>query len=141
MAQRVPLMIRGPGVARGTTRSNLVTNLDWVPTIADWANASTPSFVDGRPIGPIIANAAAPWRSRILSEVHVSYEFYALRDANEWYVEYTSGEREYYNLSTDPYQLDNAYGQNPVRDAALSAQLNDLRTCPGTTCRTADGGP
>jgi len=43
-----PLVIRGPGVPQGTTSKRLVGNHDIAPTFAQIANASVPSFVDGR---------------------------------------------------------------------------------------------
>src|SRR5215213_2856297 len=45
---RVPLVIRGPGVPAGQTISALVSQIDMAPTIAAWADAAVPDFVDGR---------------------------------------------------------------------------------------------
>ena len=45
----VPLIIRGPGVAAGSTSDALIGNIDLAPTFADLAGATVPDFVDGRP--------------------------------------------------------------------------------------------
>ena len=48
-APRVPLLIRGPGVPRGVTRSRMALNNDLAPTIASsWAGLRPPGFVDAR---------------------------------------------------------------------------------------------
>ena len=46
-APRVPLLIRGPGVPRGVSRSQMALNNDLAPTFASWAGARPPRFVDG----------------------------------------------------------------------------------------------
>ena len=56
-------------------------------------------------------------------------------------VEYEGGERELYDLSEDPYELDNVYeraGLDLIRRA--EEWLEALRGCAGATCRTAEDG-
>jgi arylsulfatase A-like enzyme len=66
----------------------------------------------------------------------------ALRTATHTYVVYSTGERELYDLRSDPYEL-----QNLARtaDAALLARLNSwldaFRKCRGAECRSADLEP
>jgi arylsulfatase A-like enzyme len=47
-SSKVPLMIRGPGIAPGTFTKELVSNVDLVPTILDIAGATPGLTVDGR---------------------------------------------------------------------------------------------
>lgn len=54
------------------------------------------------------------------------------------YVEYDTGERELYNLSEDPDQLDNAYGTRPVLEAKLSSWLSSLRQASGQALRNIE---
>jgi arylsulfatase A-like enzyme len=65
---RVPLLIRGPGVPHGQTRTQLVNNLDVVATIEQIAGATPGLVPDGQSLVPLFANADAPWRSAILIE-------------------------------------------------------------------------
>jgi len=51
----VPLLVRGPGVAAGATRDELVVETDLAPTFAAWAGAAAPAFVDGRSLAPLLA--------------------------------------------------------------------------------------
>ncbi len=66
----------------------------------------------------------------------------ALRTDRYTYVEYTAtGERELYDLTADPFELHNiAATADPTLVAGLAKQLNALRTCTGTACRTAGAG-
>jgi arylsulfatase A-like enzyme len=66
---RVPLVVRGPGVPHGTT-SAMGLNTDFAPTFAALAGASTPRFVDGRSLVPILRSGKTPakWRRGALVE-------------------------------------------------------------------------
>ena len=57
------------------------------------------------------------------------------------YVEYANGEREYYDLHSDPYELTNTYPElSPLRVNALHARLASLESCRGAaTCQQAAG--
>jgi arylsulfatase A-like enzyme len=69
-------------------------------------------------------------------------EFQGLRVANYTYVEYSTGERELYNLSQDPEELNNlASSADPALIAALHARLDALRNCAGDACRSAESQP
>src|SRR5262249_46616154 len=60
---KVPLLMRGPGIPKNETRSQLVNNLDMVATIAELAGASAQLDLDGRSLTKLFADANTPWRS------------------------------------------------------------------------------
>jgi arylsulfatase A-like enzyme len=140
-AIRLPFVVRGPGVPQGASRSQLVANTDLAPTIADWAGVEPPGFVDGRSFAPLLSSERPPWRKRLLIEYVRDHPFFELRTSNNLtYTEYETGEREFYDLKADPYQLDNSYpAQDPLLIARLSAQLEALKGCVGEACRVAEG--
>jgi hypothetical protein len=73
----------------------------------------------------------APFRVRSYSGV---------RSKNDVYIEYASGESEYYDLVKDPYQMDNKAGTlAPALLARLSGRVAALRSCAGAACRGAEG--
>jgi len=50
-----------------------------------------------------------------------------------------TGKFEFYDLDSDPYQLDNAYHSlNTKRKQAMQDRLDMLKTCAGQTCRIID---
>jgi arylsulfatase A-like enzyme len=69
----VPFIVRGPGIPEGHSVSDLLAgNVDFAPTIADWAGVTPPLFVDGRSLAGILAGGAKPsdWRQAHLLEVY-----------------------------------------------------------------------
>ena len=84
------------------------------------------------PLAPAPAGAKAG-----LKEQPPTYA--ALRTMNYTYVEYTTGERELYDLQKDQNELNNiAASADPGLLAALAARLAALRTCTGTGCHAAE---
>jgi N-acetylglucosamine-6-sulfatase len=66
----------------------------------------------------------------------------ALRTATHTYVVYSTGERELYDLTADPYQLDNIIATADRRLVdRLDAWLAAYRKCHGAGCRSADVAP
>jgi N-acetylglucosamine-6-sulfatase len=64
---RVPLFVRGPGVAAGAKTEKLALNTDFTPTFAELAGASFPA--DGRSLAPLLqGEEPSSWRSSVLLE-------------------------------------------------------------------------
>lgn len=150
---RVPLMVRGPGIASGETRDALVLNNDLAPTFADLANVTHPNGppTDGRSFAPMLdddpQNDPTSWRTAF--EVGFWRDgdggiptYRAVRTLKHLYVEYATGERELYDLHRDPYQLESLHDSAaPSLLADLKARLDALRDCVGRDCRAAEDGP
>jgi N-acetylglucosamine-6-sulfatase len=159
----MPLLIRGPDVAAGSSTDKLVLNTDYFPTFTELAGIETPSYVDGRSLQPVITETATNWRSAILLEAHQSkqggetptYSGILTADGSK-YIEYEGGVREYYDLGAnpceptnndlgaDPCELTNIYNSSPPPDA-LVTQLQALKSCANVpagvvTCRQAEDG-
>ncbi len=66
--------------------------------------------------------------------------FAGLRTVTQTYVDYITGERELYNLPTDPYQLHNLVNTaDPTHLARLDDWLTRLSTCARQSCRDIEG--
>ena len=140
-AQRVSFIVRGPGVQKDRVDHHLIANIDLAPTFAEWARTEAPGFVDGRSLAPILRNPDAEWRTRLLFEHHLNnIVFEAIRtSADQVYIKYpTTDETEYYDLDSDPNQLN---GQAEKPPPQLAEQLEELMQCAGASCRVADGSP
>jgi N-acetylglucosamine-6-sulfatase len=138
-AVRVPLVVRGPGVAV-QTRSELVGNVDWAPTIAEWAGVSSEGM-DGRSFSPLLSTGRSQWRGALLIEAwgDVASTYAAVRTADRMYVEYPNGEREYYDLGVDPHQLENSYpSADPALVTSMERKLDALRGCEEAGCWGAE---
>lgn len=122
---RVPMYMRGPGVPQKRTDA-LVANIDIAPTIYEMAKVDPGFPTDGRDL-------------RTSKRDHLLLEFkgggsipkWSSLVTKEWqYIEYGSGLREFYDLRTDPYQLENEAASVSADRVALLARL---RTCKGPT--------
>ncbi len=67
-ASRVPLIVRGPGIAAGSSVGEIALNIDLFPTIAELAGVSAPPFVDGLSMTPLLMGANHAWRDVALIE-------------------------------------------------------------------------
>ena len=159
---RVPLVVAGPGVPAGHRVAALTSSIDLAPTLLQLAHAGPTDEQDGVSMLDLWHGEPAPadWQHAVLIEHHgpvdasvdpdvqsnragnpPSYE--AVRTAKSLYVEYDTGEREYYDLKTDPYELDNIYGSLAAeRQAGLHQMLSALSTCSGAAeCQLAAAAP
>jgi arylsulfatase A-like enzyme len=139
----MPLLVRGPGVAPGSTTNKLVLNTDYLPTLTNLAGTKKPGYVDGRSLRPVLKGNATTWRSAILLEAarFHSPAYAGIRTSDRKYVEYKGGARELYNLRVDPFELTNRHNAS-TRPKALAARLQALKTCgadAAVTCHTAEG--
>jgi arylsulfatase A-like enzyme len=130
---RVPLIVRGPKFPPGTTRDQLVSNIDLAPTIAELTRARPGVVMDGV---SLVDPSAGVGRDLLFE----SYDFnlFGIRSGKYAYNHYAAtNEEELYDLSLDPYEL-NSQHDNPAMQslrAALAARLALLRLCAGTSCR------
>jgi arylsulfatase A-like enzyme len=131
---RVPLIIRGPGIPAGQHRSQFVANIDLAPTITKVTGAQPGRVMDGRSLIPFAKDRLLQSGRDILLETPT---YAAVRSPNWLYAEYTTGERELYNLARDRDEL-NSLHADPRYDkikANLAARLARLRLCKGSACR------
>jgi N-acetylglucosamine-6-sulfatase len=151
----MPLLVRGPGVAAGSTTHKLTLNTDYLPTFTALAGAQTPPYVDGRSLKPVLSGSATGWRDAILLEAPANLSarpaYRGIRTVSTGtttgskYVEYANGERELYRLDSDPYELTNRY-RSTSPPSGLASRLKALKSCaadataPAVTCRVAEGG-
>jgi N-acetylglucosamine-6-sulfatase len=135
---RVPLVIRYPPLTpEAATVSQLALNIDLAPTFADLAGVPTP-HVDGRSLLPLLQGKATPWRHDFLIE-HERVDrrlpvpsYCAVRTTHELFAVYGTHESEYYDLRTDPYELQNRADDPHTLQArqALARRLHELCNPP-----------
>ena len=152
---RVPLIVAGPGVPAGRVDPTLISSIDLTPTFEQIAGARSRVLMDGEsmlglwhgkpapagwPPGVLIEHRYSrmggdPDRQSNFSGLAPSYD--AVRTRDYLYVEYSTGDREYYDVRRDPDELHNLVAQlAPGRLAALHDYLRQLAGCRGAVCRT-----
>jgi arylsulfatase A-like enzyme len=148
----VPLVVVGPGVPAGSSTDAMAENIDLASTFAQIGGSDPPS--DGHSLLPLFDGAEpVDWRNAILVEHHGpdlngsdpdfqqpgqgsprTYE--AMRTPQFLYVEYNDGEREFYDLRSDPYELHNIAGSLQASTLAeLHTELLAMENChDGAAC-------
>jgi arylsulfatase A-like enzyme len=164
-AARVPLLIRGPGVPRGRVSRELVSNIDFAPTVLQLAGASAPPkfAIDGRSLVPFLRHPRRRSARPILLEgeqgpslsplstleqepaarmatptVTKAPAYRAVRTSRYLFVRYASGDVELYDMKRDPQQLRSRHRSRRYRKVRrrLGRLLARLTSCRGATCRT-----
>ena len=202
---RIPMLFKGPGIARNSTFDFLGTQVDLAPTILGLAGIAAPPYMDGKDLVPLLvrADTAAAQREALPGSVRMhlsgaagapppqrtaSYHVYynqgpwetgcgheppsnwckpqrhPLDDwSNTWmgvhyrsphdgaaykyaafdpYGKQSNFSQPYmhllFNLTADPFELDNVYNatlaSQPALVAELEAVLRQYSTCAGQSC-------
>jgi len=116
---RMPLLIRYPQeIKPGSSTKSIVLNLDFAPTLLDYAQVHIPEAMQGRSFRQITRGIQpADWRRAMY------YRFYeeafgigpqeGIRTSRYKLIHYLYGDQgwEFYDLENDPDELDNQYDQ------------------------------
>jgi arylsulfatase A-like enzyme len=134
---KFPLLIRYPGLAASREESRLVSNVDLASTIAEFAGVTPGLPQNGRSLVPLINNTAADWQEAVFMELHSSNirTFDGIRVPGWTYAEYANGDKELYDLTADPFELQNLADDPAYQDvqARLARQMRDLKNAPPTS--------
>ena len=115
---RVPMVIRYPGVASpGTEDARFALDVDLAATFADAANVTPGVPQEGTSLLPLLDGSATSWRTSFLVE-HADPPatsgdsryvptYCAIRTTTHVFARLTTGEEELYDLTADPFELQN----------------------------------
>jgi uncharacterized sulfatase len=128
-AARAPLILAGPGVAKGRSTSRVVEFLDLYPTLAGLARLPAPSNLQGRSLAPLLEDPEAKWDHAALTQVRrgpatSAYMGYSIR-AERWrYTEWDGGKAgvELYDERDDPGEAKNLAADPKFRSVVLDMQ-------------------
>lgn len=145
----IPLIVSGPNIATGKTCSNITSMVDIAATILELTGTSAVHAMDGISLVPYLQNpSAAPTRNYAFIEwlgfvsnteegsTYTPTNYRCVRSKSWKYVEYTTGEKELYNMLTDPHEVSNVAGlaTNVSTVAILSALIAQGTNCSGASC-------
>ena len=128
---RMPLIVRYPAEISPRTADEMVLNLDFAPTILDYAGAPVPAEMQGESMRDILrGKASEDWRQSIYYHY---YEYpgspfvkrhYGVRTKRYKLIHfyYDIDAWELYDLQADPNELKNVYG-----DPRYSTTVNELK--------------
>ncbi|MCX6213077.1 sulfatase [Spirosoma sp.] len=133
---KTPFVIRYPGVIKpGSQVKQVVSNVDWAPTLLSLTGTRVPDYVQGESFLPLLTGGKNDWRNQAYYHYyeypqphHVSPHF-GLRTAQYTLARFYGPDDfwELYDIQKDPQNLNNVYGQKGYEKvtALLKKQLKD----------------
>ncbi|MEB2344987.1 MAG: sulfatase-like hydrolase/transferase [Deltaproteobacteria bacterium] len=126
--QRVPLLLRGPGLPAGVTVAPVVRLADVAPTLLAALGASPLPGATGRPLQPLLAGPEVEPRSAYLETLATHYDWrwspvYGIRTATHKYLR--APRPELYDLRADPGETHDLAATLPELAATLDRALDE----------------
>lgn len=135
---RTPLLVRYPKEIRAGTRiEKLVQNIDFAPTLLDYAGIGIPDDIQGESFRSLVSGKTRKWRDAVF---YSYYEFPAEHMVKRHYgiatdryklmhFYYDTNEWELYDLRTDPAEMRNLYSDPAYAGVRkkLHRQLDEIR--------------
>lgn len=115
---RTPLLMRYPKeIKAGTSIDELVQNLDFAPTLLDYAGVKLPDDMQGESFRKIVSGESSEWRDAVYytyyeyPSVHMVKRHYGIRTERYKLIHfyYDVDEWELYDLEKDPAEMNNVY--------------------------------
>jgi arylsulfatase A-like enzyme len=137
---RVPLIVAGPGVARGTVCRRPAELLDVYPTLVELAGLPRREGLEGHSLVPQLRDPSA---ARLWPAITVHGPGnVAVRDEAHRYIRYADGSEELYDLATDPNEWTNRADDPSVaglkRSLAAWIPAHQAPPAPGSHSRLID---
>lgn len=137
----VPLIVAGPGITGQTYASHLIAHIDVCPTVLELAGGAVPQDLDGKSFAPLLRrqhfDRPRQWRRSIMIENwnnktiagrNVTMAYTAERFFDSIHIGWANGQHEFYDLNSDPHQLENQFDRLPMdRQKALTHSLVSFR--------------
>ncbi|MBT3344733.1 MAG: sulfatase-like hydrolase/transferase [Gemmatimonadetes bacterium] len=124
-AAGVPLLMRGPGVPTGQTRSQLASGIDILPTLCDAAGVELPEELSGHSLLPLARDPRHPGREAVVTQLYPDTKDLhrsgrLVRSERHKYICFNQGDRPemLFDLVADPGERQNLAGQ-PAGEAEL----------------------
>ncbi|RNL77419.1 DUF4976 domain-containing protein [Sinomicrobium pectinilyticum] len=135
---RTPLLMRYPKeIKPGTVVDELVQNLDFAPTLLDYAHVQVPSEMQGESFRDLVNGKSKEWRDAVYytyyeyPSVHMVKRHYGVATKRYKLIHfyYDIDEWEMYDLKKDPQEMNNIYDDPEYAEvrADLHQKLKALR--------------
>ena len=116
-AAKVPMIVSCPGKIREDVRdhTSLVSGLDVMSTVCDFAGIAAPDGCKGASMKPLLEGKKVPWREFVPVETHVMGR--TIRTAQYKYVKYKNDPVEQlFDMKADPWEMKNLYEDSTYSD-------------------------
>lgn len=141
---RMPMMMAGPGIAKGNKINQLTQNIDFAPTFLDFCGVAVPEEMQGESFKKLLEskNPVPGWRDSLYYNYyeypaehsvrrHCGVNYRSDDGKEDWKLIhfYKEDVWELYNLNADPTEMRNIYGEPGTEaiTAKLKAKLKELQ--------------
>jgi arylsulfatase A-like enzyme len=140
-ACKVPMIVSCPGnlLEDVQDRRHLVSGLDLVPTVCDYAQVGPPPDCRGRSLRPLLEGGSTEWREFVAVETQVCGR--VIRTPRYKYVKYKGDPVEQlFDMEKDPWETENLYDRISLSDEVkthrklLAEWEASLKPIPPTHC-------
>ncbi|MBI4978746.1 MAG: sulfatase-like hydrolase/transferase [Spirochaetes bacterium] len=146
-AANVPLIVAAPGVNPRVDSTSLVSGLDVMPTLLDYAGITAPATLRGRSLRALVEGRRVPWRDAVFAETVSGTEARMVRTARYKYIVYSEGSsrEQFFNLESDPGETRNLAGDPSLTQeverhrALLRNWVEETRDPFGKMARVGNG--
>ena len=123
---RVPMFAFGAGVTKGAKTKELISTLDWYPTLIELAGGSPPESM-GKSLLPVLHDPKATHREVVFSECVGQRgkpgEGHRMARRDRWKLILSTADEEFlYDQQEDPFEL-----HNRIHDPGLATVVKQLR--------------
>lgn len=123
----IPLIMAGPGFNRAMEIPELVSQVDFAPTLLEAAGVTVPATMQGKSVIPLLQRKTEGWRNEVYIEISESLTGRALRTP-QWTYAVAVPEREQrsthyneymlYDRYADPFQHVNLAGRTETKEVS-----------------------
>jgi len=133
-AVAVPFLMAGPGIKSSIDNSHLVSGLDILPTLLDYAGIAIPPSLAGRSLPQIVDGDNPAWREYVVAEYGQNADLRMVRTLQYKYVVYAKGANpeQFFDCDADPGETNNFITEISMK-AQIDSHRNMLREFVQTT--------
>lgn len=115
-AAAVPLIVATPGGKAGVDAQHLVSGLDIMPTMLDYAGITAPASLRGTSLRPLVEGKTVPWREFVASENVSGGEARMIRTARYKYILFAEGDtrEQFFDMEKDAGELRNLVNESSL---------------------------
>lgn len=123
-AAAVPFIVATPQTKAAVNPQHLVSGLDVLPTLLDYAGISAPDTLRGRSLRPLVDGKSVPWREFVAAESRAIGDARMIRTDRYKLIAFGTGEprEQFFDLEKDPGELTNL-----VAGPALAGEVDRHR--------------
>ena len=130
-SSKIPMIVTFPGIISAGNKDNkhLVSQIDILPTMLDFANIQTKNSFTGKSIKSIIENKPVEWRDYLVVELadfkkDSTRKGRMVRNGDFKYNLFSSGEEQLFNIGIDPGEAENFIGNNNFEKTRIQCRQN-----------------